>query len=286
MNKTLMQMMIVAGMLASAGAQAIAINGNLADWGVKHTGQPSDWTPHPGILSTVEDQSGSGSYYLNPGWGGQAYDAEAMYVTWNANYLYIAIATGHNPNTVNNPGGNSFGAGDIAIDFGLNGTWDYGIELLGSANTTKAHVYSGVNWNYGLWKPDGSYVGSLFGNLATVDRAHPTSILSGTDLSTTTATTGTVAYTDPLHGENNYGAKASDLHYFYEVMVPIAAFGSDWGPGAQFNIHWTQNCANDSISVTGRYSAGDTAQVPEPGTLALLPLGLLGLAALRRRIKA
>lgn len=279
MNKTLMQMMIVFGMLASAGAQAIAINGNLADWGVKHTGQLSDWTPNAGILSTIEDQSGSGSYYLNPGWGGQAYDAEAMYVTWTANNLYIAIATGHNPNTANNPGGNSFGAGDIAIDFGLNGSWDYGIELLGSANTTKAHLYSGINWNYGLWKPNGAYVGSLNGNTATADHAHPTSILSGTDKGV-----GQVAYTTT--GQNNYGVKASDLHYFYEVMVPVAAFGNDWGPGAQFKIHWTQNCANDSISVSGRYSAPDRAQVPEPGTLALLPLGLLGLAALRRRIKA
>jgi hypothetical protein len=47
--------------------------------------------------------------------------------------------------------------------------------------------------------------------------------------------------------------------------------------GESFNIHWTQNCANDSIIVD------PPAAVPEPGTLALLPLGLLSLLALRRR---
>jgi hypothetical protein len=280
MKKTLVNLMVIAGIAFSASAQAITIDGKLDDWGVQANGSASGWTPNTDVLFTQEDQKGSGNYKLNPGWGGQAYDAEAMYVNWDKNNLYIAIATGHNPNTTNNPSGNSYGSGDIAINFGLDNTWDYGIELLGSANTTKAHVYSGVNWDYGLWTTSGAYVGNPNGNVATADHAHPTSILSGTDMSTLPSRIGEVRYTTV--GQNNYGNTPSDLHYFYEISIPLAAFGNDWGIGSQFNIHWTENCANDSISVIGKIDARNQT-VPEPGTLALIPLGLLGLAALRRR---
>lgn len=280
MSKSLIRALTLVALLSGSTAQAYVVDANLADWGLQRTGTASDWTPNSGVLYTVEDQHDS---YLNPGYGGQAYDAEALYVAWDQSTLYIAIATGHKPTTVNNPAGNSYAAGDISINFGANGSFDYGIELLGNATTTTGHVYSNVNWAVGIWKPNGTWTGyrdpSVAANIALADPAHPTSILGGTDVGT-----GSVAYTTV--GLNNYGAWKSDLHYFYEVAVPLSSFGSDWATGNPFQVQWTQNCANDNIAVNGvvpRLPQNRQVNgVPEPGTLVLLPLGMLGFMAMRR----
>jgi hypothetical protein len=281
MSNITIRALALAALLSAGSAQAFSIDGNLSDWGIQRTGHASDWTPNSSVAAyVVEDQTGGLNTYLNPGYGGQAYDAEAIYVAFDANNLYIAIATGQNPNTPNifTAAGDSYGPGDIAIDFGANGSFDYGIELLGSTKTTAGHVYSNVNWGLGLWKSNGAWTGyydpNAAGNRALANPAHPTSILSGADVGT-----GTVAYT--TIGQNNYGIWPRDLHFFYEVSVPLSSFGADWANGTHFDVHWTQNCANDSILVDP-----PVGHVPEPGTLALLPLGMIGLVVLRRKKSA
>ena len=137
--------------------------------------------------------------------------------------------------------------------------------MLGGENTIQGHVYSNVTWAYGLWSGPNVY------NPSHPDITLPTSILTGTDI----GTIATVAFTTT--GQNNYGQWAGDLHYFYEIAVPINAFASHFGE--DFNVQWTMNCANDAILVDPPLNVS----VPEPGTLALLPLGLLGLLAMRRR---
>lgn len=274
MRKILINSLTLSVLLSAGNAMALVIDGDLSDWGIHRTGRSSDWTPNSSVPAfSIEDQHSS---YLSPGFGGQAYDAEAMYVSWDTSMMYIAIATGHSPLTPDNPSANSYGAGDIAIDFGRNGSWDYGIEMLGSRSTAKGHVYSDVNWGLGLWKSNGAWTGyynpSDPRSLALADTANPTSILSGKDRGI-----GEVAYT--TSGQNNIGAWINDLHYFYEVAVPLSAFGSNWVTGNTFDLHWSQNCANDSILVDPKVAI----TVPEPGTLALLPLGILGLLAIRRK---
>ena len=142
MSNTLILALTLAALLSAGSAQAFVIDGNLSDWGVQRNGNATDWTPNSSAAAyKVEDQHAS---YLNPGYGGQAYDAEAMYVAWDASNLYIAIATGHNPLTPNTPSNDTYGPGDIAIDFAANGSFDYGIELTGSGTTSAGHVYSEI----------------------------------------------------------------------------------------------------------------------------------------------
>lgn len=264
MFKQLSRLIIAAGLAMSLPAQAIVIDGDLADWGLQRKGNAADWTPSSDVkFFTVEDQTGRGSYFLNPGWGGQNYDAEAMYLTWDSHNLYLALVTGLHPNTPNNPAQNSYGPGDFALDFGKDGRFEFGIETTG-ANAGK--VYSVTQWDYGIWDADGGYINTT---RKPADRRHPTSIHSGQEIGT-----GSLVYT--TIGKNKMGLQPQDMHYFIEAAIPLSLFNGYLDQ--ELDVHWTMNCANDSITVDPLIGA-----VPEPGTLALLPLGLMGLMALRRR---
>ncbi len=265
MNKTLMHLIIAASMLSSAGAQAttIAIDGNLADWGLKQTGQASDWTPNSNIVPnasqyTVEDQTGNANVRLFPGWGGQAYDAEALYVSLDSSFLYLALITGLSPNTQDNPANNSYAPGDFAIDFGQDGSYEFGIQTTGA---DAGKVYSVSTWHYGLWNVSGNH------QPTNPDLMHPTSIKTGSQTGV-----GSLIYTSTPF--KNMGVYTNDQHYVIEAAIPLSSFA---GYSGKFDVHWTMNCANDWIQ------ADPELTVPEPGTLALLPLGLLSLMALRRR---
>jgi hypothetical protein len=278
MTKTLMHLMIVAGMLTSAGAQAIVIDGKLFDWGVQQNKGAAGWIPtdnngitkNSNIQFTIEDwDQSTKNGFLDPGYGGQAYDAEALYALIEGNTLFIALATGHNPGTLTS--GNNYGAGDFAIDFGRNGTYELGINVKRGGDTFGEHggVYKVEKWDYGLWNDDSS--------LDYVKSQHPTSILVGEEIGTANLVISS-EQTGYEQWRTGYGQWSEDVHYFYEMSVSLSLLtDAGWNGKDAFNIHWTQNCANDSIIVD------PPAGVPEPGTLALLPLGLLSLLALRRR---
>jgi len=249
-----------------AGA-TIIVDGNLSDWGINQaTWVPN--VPNADIHYTIEDSTGKGSYWLNPGWGGQAYDAEALYATIADDKLYIALATGHNPRTLNQPSSNSYGAGDFAIDLGKNGIYELGINIktaIGSFGE-EGGVYVNPNWDYGLWNVAGNYAP---GN---PDKTHPTSLLGGTKI-------GNAALSYTTQGVSGYGQNTSDVHYFYEMSIDLDLLRQAGWNGSPFNIHWTENCANDSIVVDPGQS------VPEPGSLALLGAGFFGLIGFRRRVR-
>ena len=60
----------------------------------------------------------------------------------------------------------------------------------------------------------------------------------------------------------------------YSMNFDLSASGIDFGSDVTF--HWTMTCANDVIE-------GKISEVPEPGTMLLLGIGLIGLTGISRR---
>lgn len=232
-------------MLVFAGnaCAGIVVNGYLDDWGVAPGAfGASDWSPHSGVIYTVEDQNTS---YLNPGYGGQEFDAEAIYSYRETGYIYLAIVTGH-------PSAGAAGEkpGDIFIDFGAG--MQYGLETTG-ANAGK--LYKNPLWNS---SPNWGGAGGR-----------------------TTMKDGPWEYmglTEFVYLNTYIGAGDSNDHWVMEMSIPESYFGSDWKNDG--TVHWTETCGNDAIDLQVPAPAN-----PEPATLWLLGTGLAGLLKLRGRKK-
>jgi len=251
----------------SGGAQAINIDGDWTDWITPGAGAASDWTPNDGAVKyDVNDQTGGSGAYLNPGYGGQAYDAEAIYVKVSGSAIHVAVITGRDPNAT------GWRWGDIALDFGNDGSFEYGMIARSDAGQHSSsgiglagEVYQVDAWNVGIWDAPSDHSPN-----PTTDYAneHPTSVMTGTKLG---------------EGEFAFSAMTGDVgalggqHWFMEALIPVG-FLDESLLSQPFTAHWTMGCANDWIQVDPLIAA-----VPEPVSLSLFGLGLLGLFRGRRK---
>lgn len=274
--------LLMASLLAvfNTTAQAgMIVDGDLKDWLSSPTGSSSDWTPtDANVKYTVEDQSGiEQNGYLSPGYGGQAYDAEAIYLKRDTDFFYVAVVTGLSPNTIDYP------AGDLAFDFGNDGSYEYGVVVKSDSQNT--NIYSAQNggigsqgeaykvdkWNVGLWADNGDYVGISQGT-----QTHPTTVNSGTKLGDVE-----LAYKQALYDGSTLLTQLGNFggnHYVIEAKIPVFLFAAT-DLAKAFTVHWAMGCANDAIAVDPNPNA-----VPTPTTLPLLAMGLALVIGFRREL--
>ncbi len=243
--------------LSAAGAQAYTIDGDISDWGVTATGQASDWTPNVGVYSAVSDE---GTWGLAPGagGGGQAFDAEAIYLDYDSTYLYYAVVTGRQQSETSLP------SGDIAFDFNNNGTSELGIETRGNNGYSTGDLVQVSSWSLGNPYPQSGVA----------------EILSGS-----TQTNTDFAYsTTPTQNIGQFTTNGYEDHYIMEGRIALSEFSLY--AGQNFTVHWTMGCGNDEIHLSPGFTIPNSGNsVPLPATSWMFGAALIGLVGLRRKQK-
>jgi hypothetical protein len=140
-------------------------------------------------------------------------------------------------------------AGDLAIDLPGGSSYEYGIALTNHNGIVAGNLYNVTNWNLSNSYAPSGYI---------YNQNQIVTIGAGTDIG------------DALISWNSIGSDPT-----YRIDVTLAR---NLIPADGIGLHWpVATCANDYVD--------GTTSVPEPATMLLLGLGLIGLAGVRRKFQ-
>ncbi|MBL7647094.1 MAG: VPLPA-CTERM sorting domain-containing protein [Candidatus Hydrogenedentes bacterium] len=300
-------------------------DGSIADWGVTLPGTNNDYTGSVWNDGSVqggwvfEDSvNESLSNYVGPLYGGQDFDAEALYTGFDvtSNTLYVALVTGFNLGGENGGGafGSPFSAGDIFIDFGTaiqqNGRKDdpttVGNDQNADVPSTPGNSVAYNNSGHTSWD-----LAFLVDQSATLTNGTTgdinASAVTGFGIDYSPTPDGAGQNSGPLFALGGSGVGTAGFRYtqgiigtenrnLYEFSYTLtnSALHNSWrnsmlesGSGSfGWTVHWTMSCGNDYLDAAAYLddTTNFTPLVPVP---AAAPLGMLGmgLIALVRRVR-
>lgn len=211
---------------------------------------------------------GNDNGHVGPGVGGQAFDAEFLFYKVEGNSLTVGLQTGFDiiDGMQTYSDGRDYFAGDIALSFdgadGSPSSYEYGIDFgFLTKGWSGAEVDSGDD-STGI---DAAGLYAVDGWSNDVYRGHhisdPFAIDDGSFDRSITSTSGS-------SGTSHYRTATFDLTGLVSTNDPF-----------DLDAHWTMSCGNDYID-----GHADDVSVPEPESIALLALGLIGLGLARRRV--
>ena len=288
MKKSLIIILMVFGLI-SMGCQ-ISIADPLNVWNGWTEFQTSD------NVGNIEDYVGSHDYngtmydeYVNPGWGGQDFDAEYLFYQYDvaSTTLSIGLQTGFDiiEGLVNHVGKDYY-AGDLALSFGGLNYFNYGIDFGFGAQygyyTDTSSVQPVQGQNAGLYSVS-SWNNNVYSGYTA---SNPFAISAGSAV-------------DNAGFSSSSGFGLSDTSnnltsYYQKVSFNVSKIAEQLNaPGPEllklsdfsFKAHWTMSCGNDAIDGEGVIFQRGYHHAPEPATFVLMFLGLLGLVGVRRMKK-
>lgn len=247
------------GNLALAFALSVLANASLAGPLALFNG----WT----VLANDEGVGNEG--WVNPGYGGQNFDAEYLFYKIQDNQLSIGLQTGFNIISQNGQsfGGQQYYTGDLALSFdGSTSNYEYAIDF---GNLTKGYTSNktisslGVNVGSGI-DAAGLYKAASWNNDIYYGQSAPYGMSSGSLL--------VAANAGNFH--EGTGISGADLSFFNIFSFDLSHI-TNLGQNYKLDAHWTMSCGNDALD--GR------TNVLEPSSIVLLMVGLLGLLMARRK---
>ncbi len=242
----------VLGITPATYGHTIFVDGDLSDWGIAVTtfgANGNNWSsPYPDVYVSQEDWVGNNGY-VGPGFGGQPYDAEALLMTWDAQNLYLALATGFNLQGQDYYGTTTY-PGDLLIDLHNDHSYDL------------AYVFNNgdrPSLTPGLYQIDSSLALENTQYYAASDpfRLDPNGAF----------------YTYIASGTSTYIVDSTIPRSVLEVQIPWDALGNYYGP---LNVHWTMWCGNDALDLTAVHT-------PEPASFLLVGTALIFLISWSHR---